>query len=55
MQRYQILDKKDRRKLAELLSGESAVLVPVLGLIETALRKTRRWPKPCWKTWWIGV
>ena len=36
MQRYQILDKKDRRKLAELLSGESAVLVPVLGLIETA-------------------
>jgi len=36
MQRYQIVDKKDRRKLAEFLAGESQVLLPVLELIETA-------------------
>ena len=33
---YQIVDKKDRRKLAEFLAGEGEVLLPLLGLIETA-------------------
>jgi len=33
---YQIVDKKDRRKLAEFLAGEGEVLLPLLALIETA-------------------
>ena len=36
MSRYQIVDKKDRRKLAEFLAGEGEVLLPVLELVETA-------------------
>jgi len=36
MEDYQIVDKKDRRKLAEFLAGEGEVLLPLLGLIETA-------------------
>jgi transposase-like protein len=36
MERYRIVDKKDRRKLAKLLAGEGQVLAPLLGLIETA-------------------
>jgi len=36
MERYRIVDKKDRRKLVEFLAGEGQVLVPLLGLIETA-------------------
>jgi putative transposase len=36
MEEYQIVDKKDRRKLAEFLAGEGEVLLPLLGLIETA-------------------
>jgi transposase-like protein len=36
MSRYQIVNKKDRRKLAEFLAGEGEVLLPLLELIETA-------------------
>jgi transposase-like protein len=36
MQAYQILDKKDRRKLAKWLADEGEVLASVLGLVETA-------------------
>ncbi len=36
MEDYQIVDKKDRRKLAEFLAGEGEVLLPLLALIETA-------------------
>lgn len=36
MEEYRIVDKKDRRKLAEFLAGEGEVLLPLLGLIETA-------------------
>ena len=35
MEAYQILDKKDRRKLAELLASEREVLTPVLTMLET--------------------
>ena len=36
MSEYQIVDKKDRRKLAEFLSGEGQVLGPLLSMLETA-------------------
>lgn len=36
MEGYQIVDKKDRRKLADFLAGEGEVLLPLLTLIETA-------------------
>ncbi len=36
MAEYQIVDKKDRRKLAQFLAGEGEVLLPLLALIETA-------------------
>ena len=36
MEGYQIVDKKDRRKLAEFLAGEGEVLLPLLEMIETA-------------------
>jgi len=36
MEGYQIVDKRDKRKLAEFLAGEGEVLVPLLALIETA-------------------
>jgi len=33
---YQLVDRKDRRKLAEFLTGEGKVLVPLLELLEAA-------------------
>jgi len=33
---YQIVDRKDRRKLVEFLSDEGDMLVPLLEMIETA-------------------
>lgn len=36
MSAHQIVDKKDRRKLAEFLAGEGEVLVPLLEMLQTA-------------------
>ena len=36
MKGYQIVEKKDRRKLADLLAGEGEILLPVLEMLETA-------------------
>ena len=36
MEGYQIIDKKNRRKLAEFLANEEDVLLPLLGMVETA-------------------
>jgi putative transposase len=36
MERYRVVDRKDRRKLVEFLAGEGQVLSPLLGLIEAA-------------------